>query len=141
MADRKRREADQDGDYVTSLRQRIHELEDELIGLRTLLECAERKERRLRIWTIGVHCPQCDRNQSEFIALVNRKVYHGPNYERLVQRLRVLGYFVKEHAFSEKPPAENKPFDGECNYLKPTDIRDVAIPDGIGPDEPLGEDK
>lgn len=131
-------------DYINSLRQRIRDLEDELSRKNDLISCLERKERRLRIFAVSCQCPdkECRKEHQVYAAFVNRRVYTGSDCAKLVSRLRGLGYFVKETTFSERPPVEGRPFDGECDFLK-GDLRDIKLPDGVGPEilEELDEGK
>jgi len=130
-------------DYINSLRQKVKDLEHIIEEQRDLIRCLESGERRLRVWSVTLACSD-GQEHIEYVALVNRKVYQASDYKKLVQRLRMMGYHVKETFYNEKPPVEGKPFDGECDFFNPnTDIREMRIPDGVPPNllEELGEEE
>jgi hypothetical protein len=117
------------------MRQRIRDLEEQVEDQAALIRCLERGERRIRIWAVVHKCQDCDVEHTEYVALVNRKIYQASDYKKLEARLRLLGYFIKKNNYDEAPPREGKPFDGECDYICPSgDIREIKLPDGVGPE-------
>lgn len=124
-----------EADYVNALLQRIHDLEAWVGEKDELIRCLERKERRLRIWSVSSHCRACKADHVQYAAFVNRRVFNGSDYGKLAQRLRDMGYFVKETTFREKPPTPGgTPRDLECDFLPEMDLRDLKVPDFVPED-------
>lgn len=127
-------EVDKD-QQITSLKNKLQRMEQLARDQRQLIDCMEKKDRRVRIWTVSIKCTECNTFHYEFVAFINRMVFHSAEYNRLVQRLRGLGYFIKSKGI-EQIPTETSPLDGEYAYMinYDTDLRDLKIPDCI-PDD------